>query len=59
MTLLAIGDKVQLRYAPVGDVGTVIALARGKVRVQWGDLQLVTKHAPEALLPYPGGAARA
>jgi hypothetical protein len=53
VTSIAIGDRVRLRYAPVGDYGTVLSLNRGKVQVRWADLALTSKHSPEALLTEP------
>jgi hypothetical protein len=50
MSAISIGDKVRLRFAPVGDWGTVIGLCRGKIQVRWGDLELTTKHDPQALV---------
>jgi hypothetical protein len=53
MSMIAVGDQVRLRYAPVGDSGTVLNLSRGRVQVRWNDLQLTTRHSLEALLPEP------
>jgi hypothetical protein len=50
VTTIAIGDRVRLRYAPVGDYGTVLSLTSAKVHVRWADLALTSKHSPEALL---------
>ena len=49
MTTLAVGERVRLRYAPVGDYGTVLSFSKGKVHVRWNDLQLTTRHSLEAL----------
>jgi hypothetical protein len=48
---LVVGDRVRLRYAPVGHSGTVLSFSRGKVEVRWKDLQLTTRHSLDALLP--------
>jgi hypothetical protein len=53
MSNLAVGARVRLRYAPVGDWGIVTSIERGKVQVRWNDLQLTTRHSLEALLPEP------
>jgi hypothetical protein len=53
VTTLAIGDRVRLRYAPVGNPGIVLSLKSGKVHVRWADLALTSKHSPEALLTEP------
>jgi hypothetical protein len=53
VTSIAVGARVRLRYAPVGDWGIVTSIERGKVRVTWNDLELTTKHSLEALLPEP------
>jgi hypothetical protein len=50
MITVAVGDRVRLRYAPVGDSGTVLSLKCGKVYVRWADLALTSKHSPAALL---------
>lgn len=50
MSMIAVGDRVRLRYAPVGDYGTVLSFTSGKVHVLWADLALTTKHSPEALV---------
>ena len=50
MTVVGVGDRVLLRYAPYGTSGVVTALTNGKAQVRWGDLELTTKHAPESLL---------
>jgi hypothetical protein len=49
MTTLAVGDRVRLRYAEVGDSGTVVTIARGKAQVHWQDLELTTRHALTSL----------
>ena len=55
MTTLAVGEEVRLRYAPVGDSGTVLGFSKGKAQVRWNDLQLTTRHSLEALLPETNG----
>jgi hypothetical protein len=50
MSGIKVGDRVFLRYAPYRRAGVVTALVHGNARVRWGDLELTTRHAPEALL---------
>jgi len=48
---IRLGSKVFLRNAVAGEAGCVIGFTpRGKARVDWTDLGIVTEHAPDTLV---------
>lgn len=49
-TQFPIGSRVRLKFAPVGEPGTVILHRRNKVVVEWRDLDSVFGYRPESLL---------
>jgi hypothetical protein len=47
---MAVGSKVWLRsLIGIGEPGTVIRQERSKLVIHWRDLQMETRHKPEAL----------
>jgi hypothetical protein len=50
MQTFQIGSRVRLRLAPVGEPGTVILQWRGKLLVEWRDLDAVFSYRPDSLL---------
>lgn len=46
-----IGAKVRLRACAFGEPGTVLRIERRKVVVYWPDLDFLSRHSAESLMP--------
>lgn len=51
LDLFPLGSRVLLRVCQHGEPGLVVSHARGKLVVEWPDLQFTARFPPESLVP--------